>query len=115
MQSCSFSVSGKSCSSSVQMTTTREPINRREAGIAEFVYADKVIAAYLAPESRRAAIINKLIAFDGLQQREAPEASAGKGWFRRGRRGRYVVMAAGLMRTGGASVAAARGSRIRRV
>ena len=41
------------------------------------VQAERLIAAYVAPESNRAAIINELIAlFDGPQQREAERLAA---------------------------------------
>ena len=43
-----------------------------EANVALRVEAERLIAAYIAPESGRAAIINELITlFDGPQQREA--------------------------------------------
>jgi hypothetical protein len=43
-----------------------------EANVALRVEAERLIAAYIAPESGRAAIINELIMlFDGPQQREA--------------------------------------------
>jgi len=41
------------------------------------VQAERLIAAYVAPESNRAAIVNELIAlFDGPQQREAQRLAA---------------------------------------
>jgi hypothetical protein len=48
---------------------------RRQRGAT--VQAERLIAAYLAPESNRAAIVNELIAlFDGPQQREAQRLAA---------------------------------------
>jgi hypothetical protein len=47
-----------------------------DANVALRVQAERLIAAYVAPESGRAAIINELIAlFDGPQQREAQRLS----------------------------------------
>jgi hypothetical protein len=41
------------------------------------IQAERLIAAYFAPDSDRPVIINELIAlFDGPQQREAPRLSA---------------------------------------
>jgi hypothetical protein len=45
------------------------------------VQAERLIAAYVAPESDREAVINELIAlFDGPQQREAERLTAGEAW-----------------------------------
>jgi hypothetical protein len=59
------------------------------ANVALRIQAERLIAANIAPESDRAAIINELIIlFDGPQQREAQKlatealnmASEGNGW-----------------------------------
>jgi hypothetical protein len=48
-----------------------------DANAALRVQAERLIAAYVAPESNRAAIVNELIAlFDGPQQREAQRLAA---------------------------------------
>ena len=48
-----------------------------DANVALRVQAERLIAAYVAPESNRAAIVNELIAlFDGPQQREAQRLAA---------------------------------------
>ena len=48
-----------------------------DANAARRVQAERLIAAYVAPESNRAAIVNELIAlFDGPQQREAQRLAA---------------------------------------
>jgi hypothetical protein len=47
------------------------------ANVAIRVQAERLMAAYVAPESNREAIINELIAlFDGPQQREAERLAA---------------------------------------
>jgi hypothetical protein len=40
------------------------------------VRAERLIAAYVSPESDRAAIINEITLFDGPQQREAQRLAA---------------------------------------
>jgi hypothetical protein len=48
-----------------------------DANVALRVQAERLIAAYVAPESNRAAIVNELIALvDGPQRREAQRLAA---------------------------------------
>jgi hypothetical protein len=62
----------------------RPPEAALRANAALRIQAERLIAAHVAPESDRAAIINELIAlFDGPQQREAlilAAEAAGGGW-----------------------------------
>jgi hypothetical protein len=57
--------------------TPRNPARSRPDRQRGALEAERLIAAYVAPESKRAAIINELIAlFDGPQQREAPNEAS---------------------------------------